>query len=115
MMDASPLYESPPHPWDADMRRDWKGEAQASTRTLHPVKYFFIDYGLSRRYTAAECPPSEEIIMGGAKDAPEFLSGQTHADPFPTDVWYLGEMIKSEFFEVTSLCDRVILVELNEF
>lgn len=107
MMDAAPLYPHPWHPGDSNVKRDWSGKTKPSTRTRHPVKYVFIDFGLSRRYTADQCPPSEAIIEGGIKTAPEFFSGQMRCDPFPTDVWYLGDMIQTEFIEV-SRCFSII-------
>lgn len=100
MMDATPLYQYPPHPANETMRRDWKGPAHAFTRTERPVKYYFIDFGLSRRYSAHERPPSEAIIQGGSKDVPEHQGEATHCDPFPTDVWYLGDLIKTYLIDV---------------
>ncbi|KAI0666034.1 hypothetical protein C8Q78DRAFT_1141228 [Trametes maxima] len=72
----------------------WKGSAKHSTRTRHPVKYYIIDFGLSRRYNPDDGPPREHPIRGGDKSVPEFQNWQGELlDPFPTDIYYLGNMI----------------------
>lgn len=83
------------HPRVTDKSRDWKGTAKHSTRTLHPVKYYFIDFGLSRRYDPKDGPPREHPILGGDKSVPEFQNWNGELlDPFPTDIYYLGNLIR---------------------
>ncbi|OAX33044.1 hypothetical protein K503DRAFT_869802 [Rhizopogon vinicolor AM-OR11-026] len=98
MMDAKDLYVEPYHPVKPGMKRDFSGHAKHYTRTQRPPKYYFIDFGLSRRYSADEDNPLEYPIFGGDKSVPEF---QNNADvplnPFPTDVYYLGNVIREEF------------------
>ncbi|KAL1945766.1 hypothetical protein VTO73DRAFT_1768 [Trametes versicolor] len=78
-----------------DKSRDWKGTAKHSTRTLHPVKYYFIDFGLSRRYDPKDDPPREHPILGGDKSVPGFQNWNGELlDPFPTDIYYLGNLIR---------------------
>ncbi|KII92699.1 hypothetical protein PLICRDRAFT_481591 [Plicaturopsis crispa FD-325 SS-3] len=97
MMDATPLYPIPYHPYDTAMRRDYTGLAKHYTRTQRPVKYYIIDFGISRRYNPADGPPLEYPIWGGDKTVPEFQTSLDACDPFPTDVYYLGNMIRDEF------------------
>ncbi|TRM70247.1 kinase-like domain-containing protein [Schizophyllum amplum] len=99
MMDASPLYDQPYHPRRTDWRRDFKGKAKAHTRTERPVVYYLIDFGLSRRYDLPYERPLEEPILGGDKSVPEFQNSAAPCDPFPTDVYYLGNMIRRTFLE----------------
>jgi hypothetical protein len=88
MMDASCLYTKPFHPIERGRLRDlsdriWlPGGLKHYTRTERPVKYYFIDFGLSRRYNPNDGPPLELPIFGGDKTAPEFQT-------FPTGVYYL--------------------------
>ncbi|EGN92527.1 hypothetical protein SERLA73DRAFT_127369 [Serpula lacrymans var. lacrymans S7.3] len=97
MMDATSLFIDPYHPQDIVMRRDYKGEARCLTRTQSPPKYFFIDFGISRRYDANNFAPLESPIWGGDKSVPEFQNSDEPRNPFPTDVYYLGNMIRYKF------------------
>ncbi|EGO25701.1 hypothetical protein SERLADRAFT_415172 [Serpula lacrymans var. lacrymans S7.9] len=97
MMDATPLYIDPYHPQDLDMRRDFNGTARYFTRTRRPLKYFFIDFGISRRYAADNSAPLEYPIWGGDKTVPEFQKSDDACNPFPTDIYYLGNMIRENF------------------
>jgi hypothetical protein len=116
MMNATPLYPVPFHPAEATKRRDWSDKwptgAYYSTRTHHPVRYYLIDFGISCQYTPEQCPPWEKIIKGGVKTAPEHLTGEVYCNPFPTDVWYLGDLIKKYFIEV-GLCSLQFAGETN--
>ena len=77
--------------------------AKYFTRTQRPPKYYFIDFGISRRYDPADGPPLELPIEGGDKTVPEFKASHGPCDPFPTDVYYLGNLIRQEFLEVTCI------------
>ncbi|KAL1707160.1 kinase-like domain-containing protein [Schizophyllum commune] len=109
MMDASPLYTIPYHPIEQTKRRDVKGLAAASyTRTQRPVKYYIIDFGLSVRYDTLDPPPVEIPVLGGDKTVPEFKGDDPSKrygglsnlyNPFPTDVYCLGNWIREDFLE----------------
>lgn len=67
------------------------------------MKYYFIDFGLSRRYEPMDGPPREHPIRGGDKSVPEFQPGVWKGellDPFPTDIYYLGNMIRMDIMKV---------------
>ncbi|KAJ7162140.1 hypothetical protein C8R46DRAFT_1282644 [Mycena filopes] len=84
-----------------DLKPNSYSDATHYTRTRLPVKYYFIDFGLSRQYTPAQGPPfREDIIQGGDKSVPEFAGDNFVCDPFPTDIYYLGNLIRQEFLEV---------------
>lgn len=100
MMDATPLYPVPYHPFAILMKRDYSGWAKHLTRTQRPVKYYLIDFGISRRYDPKDGPPFEDPIYGGDKSVPEFARSLDPCDPFPTDVYYLGNMIRRHFLVV---------------
>lgn len=103
MMDPTQIYPQSFHPVARDRRRDWKGKAKHYTRTQYPPKYYLIDFGLSHRYTPEEEPPRRLPVYGGDKSAPEHEAYQTPCDPFPTDVYYLGNLIRKMFINVCSL------------
>ncbi|KAJ7152632.1 hypothetical protein C8R43DRAFT_1189593 [Mycena crocata] len=66
------------------------------TRTACWPRYYSIDFGLSRRYDPDKGPPLEEMIRGGDKSAPEHRDGDS-CNPFPTDIYYLGNLLDREF------------------
>ncbi|EGN92979.1 hypothetical protein SERLA73DRAFT_190357 [Serpula lacrymans var. lacrymans S7.3] len=99
MMDPTSFYIDAYHPFDPCMRRDFKGEARHRTRTQRPPKYFFIDFGISRRYDPTDEQPLEDPIWGGDKTVPEFQRSNEPQNPFYTDVYYLGNVIREDFIQ----------------
>jgi len=112
MMDPRPLYPEPYHPVAIRKKMDLSGNAQHFTRTEHPTKYFLVDFGLSRKYRAEDMPPKESPILGGDKTAPEHQGDKYDepCDPFPTDVYYWGNMLRQ-----TLLKEYIGLDFLQEF
>ncbi|KAF9801072.1 hypothetical protein IEO21_10209 [Rhodonia placenta] len=82
-----------------ERKRDFTGTARHYSRTERPTKYYYVDFGLSRKYSPDEYPPRELPILGGDKTVPEFQGeGYDEAvDPFPTDIYYLGNLIRMAF------------------
>jgi len=99
MMDPKPLFIDSFHPLREHRTRDLKGTPKYYSRTQRPTKYYFIDFGLSRRYDPAITDPLEPIIMGGDRTVPEFKSREPR-NPFPTDVYYIGHAIQETFLDV---------------
>ncbi|THH29256.1 hypothetical protein EUX98_g4915 [Antrodiella citrinella] len=100
MMDPRPLYPNMFHPaYTTKACDDWKVSAKHYDRTLKPVKYYLIDFGLSRKYDANDPAPREYPILGGDKTVPEFKISDGPFDPFPTDIYYLGSMIRQDFLQ----------------
>ncbi|KAF7422586.1 hypothetical protein PC9H_010742 [Pleurotus ostreatus] len=98
MMDARTLYIDRYHPSRPNSKIDINGAPRHYTRTQVPVKYYFTDFGLSRQYKPENLPVTEEVIYGADKTVPEFETLES-CDPFPTDVYTLGNMIREEFIE----------------
>ncbi|KAG6843061.1 hypothetical protein H0H87_008216, partial [Tephrocybe sp. NHM501043] len=72
MAEAQHLFDAPIHPFKEYMRRDFAGPASIITsRTLKPVKYYLIDFGLSKEYPPGGPPRLEEPPWGGDKSVPE--------------------------------------------
>jgi hypothetical protein len=100
MIDASPLFPDGYHPQSVERTRDYKGTARHYTRTQRPPKYYFIDFGISRKYNPADRPPLEDPIWGGDRSVPEFRRSLDPCDPFPTDVYYVGNLVREDFLDV---------------
>ncbi|KAJ6507302.1 hypothetical protein C8R47DRAFT_1100858 [Mycena vitilis] len=106
MMDGQHLYPARFHPQMPFNLPDGFHKAKHHTRTQRPVKYYLIDFGISSKFEPGEdtrVPP----ILGGDKSVPEFSTLQQMSlgmnteklDPFPTDIYYLGNLIRTEFLE----------------
>ena len=104
MMDARDMYPVMYHPQHPYKRLDFKRDAKYYSRTRRPVKYYWIDFGLSSRYTGNdETEPLEVPIWGGDRTVPEFQGNDpTPRNPFPTDVYCLGNIIREEFIQVVT-------------
>ncbi|KAG6819043.1 hypothetical protein H0H93_016000 [Arthromyces matolae] len=103
MADTLSLYHAPPHPSTPRMRRDWRGPATIrNSRTRQPVKYYLIDFGLSRIYRTEDDPPLREPVWGGDQSVPEFaLPDVLLCDPFAVDVYCIGNNIKRFYTEAS--------------
>ncbi|KAH9920132.1 uncharacterized protein B0H18DRAFT_1025250 [Fomitopsis serialis] len=102
MMDAMPMYSKKLwHPEVSSFTRDFSGKAKHCSRTEQPPRYFYIDFGLSRKYEPSSGPPQELPVFGGDKTVPEF-QGEGYdvpADPFRTDIYYLGNLLRITFLK----------------
>jgi hypothetical protein len=97
MFGADRMYPNGFHPAKPDRNRSFKGAAKAYTRTQRPPVYYFIDFGLSRQYSSRNV--TDEPLRGGDKTAPEHQS-TNRCNPFPTDIYYIGNLVRREFIEV---------------
>ncbi|KAJ7147585.1 hypothetical protein C8R43DRAFT_952958 [Mycena crocata] len=102
MMDATQMYPNGFHPLNIEKNRNYRGKARYTTRTACNPKYYLIDFGISGMYNPTDGPPLDYGIHGADRTLPEFQGVDCHNEmhnPFPTDVYYLGNMIKREFIE----------------
>ena len=96
MFDPSKMYPEGYHPTQIDRSQDFKSRAKRYTRTQRPPRYYLIDFGLSRQY------PTRKALVplrGGDKSAPEHRNA-TRCNPFYTDIYYLGNLVRQEFIQV---------------
>jgi hypothetical protein len=103
MLDPSGMYPEGFHPVKIDRSRNFKECAKRYTRTQRPTRYILIDFGLSRQYSSRDA--SDEPLRGGDKSAPEHRHGKP-CNPFHTDIYYLGNLVREYFMEVMSLESR---------
>ena len=102
MMDASPLYPRGFHPQSPVMKPDRSDVAKHCSRTERPVQYYWTDFGLSRRFDPEETSPTELPIWGGDRSVPEFKKNYDAPwNPFHTDVYYVGNLIREDFMKVS--------------
>ena len=101
MLDPTHLYPELFHPVATNLNRDCSGDAKHFTRTQRPLKYYFIDFGISRRYDPSDTNPKEIPIWGGDKEVPEFQHSNKPCDPFATDVFYIGNAVRKDFILVS--------------
>jgi hypothetical protein len=96
MMDAMQLYPRGYHPINIWLESNGKKSAKPLTRTQKPTKYFYVDFGLSHRFESFEARKKIPPIPGGDKSVPEFKNGGDRIlqEPFATDVYYLGNVMK---------------------
>ncbi|KAG6825702.1 hypothetical protein H0H87_008874 [Tephrocybe sp. NHM501043] len=106
MADAQHLFDAPVHPFRGYMRRDFVGLASIVTsQTLKPVKYYLIDFDLSKEYPPGGPPQLEEPPWGGDKSIPEhWLLNAPPCDPFPVDVYCLGNCVREQFLDGNEIC-----------
>jgi hypothetical protein len=98
------MYPESFHPADRNMRRDWKGPARHFNRIQRPPKYYLIDFGMSHSYPPEYGVPVDFPVQGGDKTAPELNNEDQPYNPFPTDVYYLGNWVREHFIQVHPYC-----------
>ena len=96
------MYTEAWHPiYDEQKRDDFTKLVTPYTRTQRPPKYYFIDFGISRWYNPKDGPhPLEPPIRGGDKSVPEFQNSVEPCDPFATDIYYVGNVIRQCMLKV---------------
>ncbi|KAJ7502424.1 kinase-like domain-containing protein [Mycena galericulata] len=101
MMDATPILKYDLHPWDHDRTREYSARAvrPLRSRTMNPVRYYWIDFDLSGEYNPSDGPPLVEPCYGGTHGVPEWAFPERRCNPFAVDVWCLGYMIREYFTE----------------
>jgi len=99
MMDGS-LYPEGWHFCQPEQDRQHPYEpAKHYTRTQCPPKYYLTDFGISRRYDPKDGPPREPPIHGGDRTVPEFQKSIEPCNPFPTDIYYAGNLIRENILK----------------
>ncbi|EIW54109.1 uncharacterized protein TRAVEDRAFT_51834 [Trametes versicolor FP-101664 SS1] len=95
MMDGRPLYPQGHHPVRTDSSVDAIDQLKPLRRIDHPIKYFYIDFGLSARFP----PGASSLVLGDVgRDAevPE-LSWDVPYDAYKADIHALGNLFFKEF------------------
>ncbi|KAI0740795.1 kinase-like protein [Earliella scabrosa] len=95
MMDARPLYPKGYHPVQQDFTPDSLYPVTPLSRAHNPVRYYYIDFGLSTHFPPGTSPYVVGDI-GRDRDVPE-LSDDVPYDAFKVDIYSLGNVYDQEF------------------
>ncbi|KAJ7640302.1 hypothetical protein DFH06DRAFT_1477850 [Mycena polygramma] len=116
VMDASPILKDAPHPWNGNKTRDWTGKPlPARSRTVNPVRYYWIDFDLSGEHDPSKGPPRTDPCYGGTRGVPEWAFPEQQCNPFAVDVWCLGKMVHRNFISMTEECTPEYAQEIKGF
>lgn len=100
-MDGTPLYPEGFHPSAQAFKEDMSGIVKHLNRCdVDQVKYYVVDFGLSKRF---EDPKQRRLVRGAQiqdHDVPE-VSDVVPYDPFPVDVFTLGNIFKKDLLQVS--------------
>jgi len=101
MMDASMLYPEGFHPVKTDFFPDGLTPLKDRYRGDTPVRYYYIDFGISSFIPPDVYPRLVVGDRGRDQEVPE-LSAETPYDPFKVDIFIIGNMLRHYFFEMYS-------------
>ncbi|KAJ3473918.1 hypothetical protein NLI96_g12754 [Meripilus lineatus] len=96
MMDAGSMFPNGFHPVHKWCDRSGIETATYHTRSEHPPRYYFTDFGISSYFP----PDSNPLVVGRDgrdSEVPE-LSWTVPYNPFKTDIFIIGNLFKNEFF-----------------
>jgi hypothetical protein len=102
-MDHEPLYDGTIHAvnYYMNLNRDYTRQMKPRTRTLFPVKYYFIDFGSARQFNPKDGPPRIPVGHGEDRSVPNTKHRRT--DPFAVDVYRVGNIIREGFINIRLL------------
>ncbi|KAI0364011.1 kinase-like protein [Pilatotrama ljubarskyi] len=97
MMDARPLYPNDHHPVRLHRALDAIRDANPLPRSDHPVKYYYVDFGLSVHFPEGASP---RVIgrVGRDMEIPE-LSSDVPYDAFKADIYALGNLFDKAYLQ----------------
>ena len=93
--DPSGMYPHGFYPRQINRNGDFR--AKRYTRTQRPPRYYLVDFALSRQYPSRDT--LDRPLRGGDESAPEHRR-ETRCNPFHTDIYYLGYLVRQEFMRV---------------
>lgn len=101
MQDASSAFPGRrTHPVLTDHSEDMQVEYTPLPRCMCSFRYYFIDFGISKRFEG----PGPHLVtgtIGRDPSAPE-MSDTVPYDPFKLDIYYLGNHFLQEYVRVCS-------------
>ncbi|OCB91803.1 hypothetical protein A7U60_g916 [Sanghuangporus baumii] len=103
MMDGDPLYPKGFHPCLPTLDAKGKRARPRRRRDTRGVKYYFTDFGISSRFESAEEVRLVTGQDGLDREVPELRQFEPY-DPFPVDVFILGNLFRKE---LTDMCENM--------
>ncbi|EKM49303.1 uncharacterized protein PHACADRAFT_131824 [Phanerochaete carnosa HHB-10118-sp] len=98
MMDARPLFPRGFHPLQLLSLPDLSDRAPMRSRTEAAVKYYYIDFGISVHIPPNVHPKLIVGELGRDQEVPE-LSSNVPYDPFKVDIFIIGNVLFTEFYD----------------
>lgn len=103
MFDPTGMFPDLYHPVKIHRNQQLTGAAKHATRTAKPPRYYLIDFGLAQAYDCSRGMPLADPILGGDKSVPEFRRSMGGPyNPFSTDVYYIGNVVRTRLLDVSS-------------
>ncbi|KAI0823384.1 kinase-like domain-containing protein [Trametes gibbosa] len=99
------VYSDTPHPMFRSKNYEFTGKVKLRTRTECPVKYYYTDFGISCQISAETKRPREPPVLGGDRSVPEHQKLDEPRDPYRTDMYCLGNVIRMQFIQRYSSFD----------
>lgn len=104
MMNATALYPKGFHPVNDGLLPDGWMPAPVLSRICVPVKYYYVDFGISSYIPPDVYPKLAVGEYGMDKEVPE-LSATVPYDPFKVDIFILGNFFRHYFHDKFSNVD----------
>jgi len=101
MLNPSGMYPKGFHPIQINQSRDFKEKPPRYDRTQRPPRYYLIHSSSSRQYNTRNA--LDKPLRDSDKSPPEHLRLRRRCNPFRTDIYYLGILIRVRFMEVIML------------
>ncbi|KAG2014286.1 other/AgaK1 protein kinase [Coprinopsis cinerea AmutBmut pab1-1] len=101
MMDPQAMGHSPWHFCDPQRQPAPNYDAKVThkyTRTERRPRYYIIDFGYATQFKPEEIPPSILPKLASDGSVPEYKNHQP-CNPFPIDVYVVGNMIRMDFLD----------------
>ena len=99
MMDGAILFQKGFHPCLPMTDASGKIARPRRRRDTSGVKYYFTDFGLSSRFETNEGPRLVRGEDGLDQEVPELHQSEPY-NPFPVDIFILGNLFRKELTEV---------------
>lgn len=99
MMDGEILFPKGFHPCLPTVDANGKTARPRRRRDTSGVKYYFTDFGLSSRFETNEGPRLVRGEDGLDQEVPELHQSEPY-NPFPVDIFILGNLFRKELTEV---------------
>ena len=100
-MDATAIFPQGFHPIESfSLADDTRQAAPCLPRSTVPVRYYYVDFGLSTMFAPDDADRLVTGTHGLDQDVPE-LSDDVTYDPFRVDVFILGNLIRTSFVEAS--------------
>ncbi|KAH9893444.1 kinase-like domain-containing protein [Cubamyces lactineus] len=106
MMDATALYPRGFHPVQTRSLPDISDYAPVLPRSSAPIKYYFLDFGISTQFDQGD---QSRLVIGrdGLERSVPELSDDVPYDPFKVDICILGALFKQHMLDKYSNLDAI--------